>query len=281
MKLRVLILFLSLAPAVSKINCLTDSAVGQSLSSGSGHATGVSEELQSGAVVEAVDPNLEGDRAGVREGDILLSWSQGENRGEIHSPFDLSWTETEWKCKGPVTVQGRRGKAERIWVLGSGKWGIQTRPNLSANFLPIYKRGDDLAHKGKLGKAMALWGNSSGGAHSSRSGSPNSLLHIWLLFHAGRVLADAQQWMEADIAYQTAMQQAEEAGPVVAAQIVESWGEAFEKRNAWDEAEKRYQQAIVENRKISNDNLSLVVNLNSLGIVAFVRGDLVSRPVED
>src|SRR5947209_19919576 len=45
--------------------------------------------VQPGVVVEQVAKSSEGEKAGLKEGDILLVWNQGGLEAEIKSPIDL------------------------------------------------------------------------------------------------------------------------------------------------------------------------------------------------
>jgi len=50
-------------------------------------------QLKPGIVVEEVTKNSEGEKAGLQQNDILLTWSRGDAKGEIKSQFDLSGIE--------------------------------------------------------------------------------------------------------------------------------------------------------------------------------------------
>src|SRR5579859_6855388 len=93
----------------------------------------VSEELNPGIVVEEVKKNSEGERAGLREGDILLSWRRGDAKGVFESPFDLYTIAIEQAAYGEVTLEGIRGMEKRHWLLGWNIWGIEGRPNFTTS----------------------------------------------------------------------------------------------------------------------------------------------------
>ena len=61
-----------------------------------------------GIVVEDVAKSSEGEKAGLRPGDVLLSWSRGEAHGEIHTPFDLAEAEAEAARAAAVAPQASR-----------------------------------------------------------------------------------------------------------------------------------------------------------------------------
>src|SRR5260370_8963987 len=100
-----------------------------------------SADYKPGAVVDQVAPNSEGEKAGLKEGDIFLRWVRGNAKGEIESPFDLSLIEIEQAPRGSVTLEGLRGAEKRAWVLAPADWGLKTRPNLTPNLLSLYTEG--------------------------------------------------------------------------------------------------------------------------------------------
>jgi S1-C subfamily serine protease len=82
-------------------------------------AAGSCTELKPGVVVESVGKNSEAEKAGLAEGDVILSWNRGELNGEIRSPFDLAEAEIE---QGPRSQVGLRGHAQQP-RFGPGRWG--------------------------------------------------------------------------------------------------------------------------------------------------------------
>src|SRR5438874_105889 len=112
-----------------------------------------SEQHRSGIIVETVAKNSEGERAGLRERDVILNWTRGDARGQIDSPFDLPDLEVEQAPQGTVTLQGLRDNEARSWTLGQTSWGVRARPSLPEALRPIYRDAEDLAKAGKLTEA--------------------------------------------------------------------------------------------------------------------------------
>src|SRR5260370_42561945 len=82
-----------------------------------------SRVLERGVTVESVVKGTQADRLGIRPGDILLSWSRGNEKGAIDSPFVVAYVSIEQASRGFVTVHGLSGTQNRRWVFGSDAWG--------------------------------------------------------------------------------------------------------------------------------------------------------------
>src|SRR5579872_3093142 len=85
--------------------------------------------LKPGVVVESIEKNFDGDKAGLQPGDLLLRWSRGDAHGDLFSPFDLTQVQTEQSQSGPVTIEGFRGAEKKTWSLVQNQWRIKTRPD--------------------------------------------------------------------------------------------------------------------------------------------------------
>jgi|SRR5579859_1763614 len=227
------------------------------------------EELNPGAVVEKIAKNSQAEKTGIQEGDLLLHWVRGDAKGEIESPFDLSQVETEQAPRGAVTLEGLRGTEKQSWTLGPSSWGITARPDFSDSLLASYRAGQDLAKADKLKEAAERWQQASKQIDNSQP----AWLRVWFLSHPADLFAGTNQWQEAGNSYQDAVQ-AGAAGPAISAQLLRSLAFTYQKRNDWANAEKYYQQAITESRKLNPESLTIGAILNELGRIADFRGDL-------
>jgi CHAT domain-containing protein/Tfp pilus assembly protein PilF len=122
-----------------------------------------------------------------------------------------------------------------------------------------------LAEQGNLGGAAQVW-------EALADQNLGLSLQTWLLFSAADLYGDSRQWERADVYYQRAV--ASSTKPKILAQVLKAWGETFWRRNRWDEAEERFQSALLEAGKSGSDTLVVARCLNSLGSVALNRGDL-------
>lgn len=227
-------------------------------------------EPREGAVVEAVAKGLAADRAGFQEGDVILSWTRGDSKGDVESPFDVSAVDIEQALHGNVTFAGFRGPEKHTWTLGPDKWGLETRPVLIEPILSIYQEGEELAKARKLAEAAGRWRLA---AETARSLQP-SLLAPWLLSRAGGLLAEAQLWKEADLAYKEALDLSQDKGAWIASQLLEQWAKAFERRHDWSAAERCHLQALEERRKLNPESLAVAESLMSLAENAWHREDM-------
>jgi len=226
-----------------------------------------------GVVVEKVTHNGEAETAGLQEGDILLSWSRGDSKGEIQSPFDIMDVETEQGGLGGVRLEGRRGTERQTWSLGPGSWGLTARPNFSEPLLSSYLQSQKRANSDESAEIIeATKGWRDLAKQSSTATVP--WLATWLRFHNGEVLQTAKLWKEADEAYQSAIQDASAASAVAGAQILKAWANTYQQRNDWANAEKYLQQSMMKVEKTGSGRLLIGTDLNTLGTISWRRGDL-------
>lgn len=136
--------------------------------------------------------------------------------------------------------------------------------------LSIYEEGQELAKSGKLMQAVERWRLAAAAAQKSQP----AWLAAWFSYHAGRSLAEAQQWKEADAAYQAAAQLASGTDSATRALILQEWAATFRQRNDWTNAERYYRQALTENQESGAETLTTAEYQNSLGAFNRQRGDL-------
>jgi CHAT domain-containing protein len=230
-------------------------------------------EITPGVVVEEVVPYSEGEKAGLRAEDILLRWVRGYSHGEIQSPFDLSWTEIEEAPQGIVKLEGLRGTEKQVWSLGPAGWGLTARPNFTGQLSSAYLEAQELAKSNnadEIMRASARWKDLADQYQVSQA----RWLPAWLLFHAAESLKKARQWKEADDFYQSAVQHAEGAGPVIEGQLLRAWAKAHEQRNDWANAEEYFEQSMAKIESSGKGKLAIAVNLNALGTILWQRGQL-------
>jgi len=231
-----------------------------------------------GVVVEKVSPGSAADAAGIRPGDLVVTWFREASppanpepaRGELGSPFDLADVELEQAPRGPVTLSGTRGQEALSWTLPPGPWGLEVRPLLVRELLSLYEEGRELVEAGRPGEGVEQWRQT---ARSAREGS-DGLSAAWLLLRTGLALAEAGNVPDADAAFVDARAQATGAGlDRVAAEIAWRRGEMFRSRRSWDQARESYEQALTFARGHRPSDLGSARGLVGLGAVAEGRSE--------
>jgi CHAT domain-containing protein/Tfp pilus assembly protein PilF len=225
-------------------------------------------DLKPGIVVESVAKNSEAEKAGLVEGDVLLTWKRGDLKGEIRSPFDLSEIEIEQEPRGQVTLEGTRGEAKETWAIGPDKWGLGTRPNLPDSLLTLYQDSQHLAKAGKLAEAAQRWRTSA-----DEGGLRCSWLSSWLLSHAAEMFAGSQQWGKSDALYEEAIQRSENLGPNIKGQLLQAQVGTFQQRSDWPDVVKYGKQALAQSQQAPVESLALARRLNALGVATFRLSD--------
>jgi CHAT domain-containing protein/Tfp pilus assembly protein PilF len=228
-------------------------------------------DVGQGVVVDSVKKSSEGEKAGLQPGDILLHWTRDAAKGEIASPFDLSWVEIEQAPRGSVSVEGFRGAEKRVWSLGQASWGIDARPNLSGDLLATYLEGQKLATAGKPSDAVKVW--RSAVDKMTITGSQRELA-TWFLSHGAESLTTAKQWKEADAAFQEAVDKIAGAGSLAEAQALRGWCVAFRERRDWADALKHCQEAAAQSANRWPESLITADTLGHVASMLYVRGDL-------
>jgi len=233
---------------------------------GSCFASGVAH----GLVVERVDKDSEGLKAGLMEGDVILSWTRGEMNGDMGSPFDLSEIETEQEPRGQVTLVGTRRGREQKWVLGPDDWRIHARPTLPAALLASYTTGQQLAGAGKLSDATNSWRAAADESQKYQC----SWLAPWFLFHAADAFGDAGKWGDSGDLYQESLSRAPGIGTQVRLQILKALAGARKNQTDLANAVKFAQQAQAEFQTPETPNLTLASIVTLAGNIEEDRGEL-------
>jgi CHAT domain-containing protein/Tfp pilus assembly protein PilF len=215
--------------------------------------------------VEECAKSFDGERAGIRPGDVIFAWSRDTEQGEIGSPFDLSNIETEQAPRGNVTLRGLRGGESVSWTMGANSWRIRARPRLPEAILAVFAEARRLAESGKREEAADRWLQTANSAASAES----PWLRPWLMLQAATEWANARKWNESDKAFQLAIEQAPGAGKTVEVQIWMARAARFEQRGDLKSAEGVYQNALSVDPA---DNLTRAGIWNRLGILAAQTG---------
>ncbi len=244
------------------------------------HNLGLASEDSStaGVVIESVAPSSPGEAAGLRPGDVILSWScpasppafLQPSSGTVRSPYDLLPLDIEEAPRRGVTLRGKRGKDDLAWTLTNAEWGFEARPILSRDLLVLYTEGQAHIEAGDLTAAERSWRSA---AESARNNG-DSRRAAWFLNQLATTFAEAGKWPETDALYGEALALLEREPDLPAmAHLLRQWGDIFQRRASWDAAVERFQKALGFDRMTAPKSLAEARTLSKLGVTAAKRGD--------
>jgi CHAT domain-containing protein/tetratricopeptide (TPR) repeat protein len=213
----------------------------------------VNQQVLPGVVVEKVGKESGGEKAGLREGDVLLSWSRDDVQGKIESPFDFSYVAVEQQPRGIVTIEGLRNGKKQHWILGPNILDTTVRPNFSGELSAIYLKSNALAKRDDVMQATLLWGQAT--RHLQR-GNP-LWLRCWALEHTARLFGNARQWTQADISYKRAIQAATGLNPSILRRLFSELASAESSNRDLISAEKHLLLAVKEAQKLGDENMEV------------------------
>jgi CHAT domain-containing protein/Tfp pilus assembly protein PilF len=226
--------------------------------------------VEPGVVVEEVEAGREGDKAGLKVGDVILGWSRGDAAGKIESPFDYMWVDIEQRPRSEVTLDGLRGKQKMSWTLSTGEWGITAGPIFTGKLQNTYKRTRELATTDHKSGAAKFW---------LKSGPPLPKipwLPAWSQFYAAKLFREVDEFDLADDAYRQAVGFSDDAGVVAKSRILNSWGGMYCRRSDMVKAAKLFRASVDVLGDNLSDSLMKAFYLSDLGAALAVESDFDS-----
>jgi CHAT domain-containing protein/tetratricopeptide (TPR) repeat protein len=176
-----------------------------------------------GVVVESVDVGSPPGKAGIRSGDVLLSWERAANppsnpapaRGDLATPMDLEEVCIEESDRGNLTILGLRNSQRLAFQIPAGIWDVfdllpfrsvrlTVRPRLEGRALGDYLAGLRQVDDNHVEQGAALWRPL---AIQWLRPKPSANA-VWLWFRLGTSLADAHSYESAQEAFQVALSNA-------------------------------------------------------------------------
>ncbi len=185
----------------------------------------------SGVVVEAVGEGSEGEKAGIRPGDILIAWKRPPNppanpagaSGIFRTPFDVLRVNTEDAQRADtLTLELKRDGARLSASVSPYDWLIDTRPAFSGRRLALYDEGRRLVESGEREEGCARWRDLA----DALAAAGDRVESAWVWRTIGRQRASSGPIDEGTKALDRAIAQARAAGRV-----------DVEARLLWDQAE--------------------------------------------
>ncbi len=238
-------------------------------------------------VTERVQPGSAAARAGVRSGDVLLSWRREglpSPRSEFRIPSDITRVEIEEGPRGAIHVVGLRDNGVRIFELPQGAWGLTTRASDGGDGED--GRGHDAdwwqnaAKHDAAGSALLSQGQAVRAAAEFRKGldaaarhAPDSLLVAHFLERAGAAAESAENPAEARDFYTRALIIRQRTAPESAA-IAASLGALGRVVSRNESAEDLLARSLALWEDLAPDSLEVASASNDLGAFLFQQGDV-------
>ena len=228
-----------------------------------------------GVVVEEVGKGSSGEKAGIKPGDVLVSWEsigstpadQKAARGRLASWFDFNEMGIEQLPRGAVRIEGLRDKASVSFEVNPGEWNTRGRCEMPANVLDRYLRARSLLDSKLPDDAGRLFRE----AWQLSAAREDRQTATFLAMRGALLLTDARAFTPATSAADFAIQ---EASPTYKAQVLVALHIVFLAQNDYNRAESLLQEAVRLFQQAGSESLSLGNAFHGLGNVARARGDL-------
>lgn len=225
------------------------------------------ESCAAGVVIETITSGSAAEKAGLAAGDKILAWEQAGRREEIASPFAWLSAETEAAPRGAVVVDGMRGSEPRQWTIPWDSWGIEIRPQLPDNLLPLYSESEKLAGNKRAADAASRL------RKVAESNAVCAPVRAWMWMRAGEVLEDAKLNREANGLFDRSLSEAPAGRNLLRAQLLRLWAGKVLAEGDGGGAAKFYQQALEALPEETAQTLEAAKDLAGLGRSAEDRGD--------
>jgi CHAT domain-containing protein/Tfp pilus assembly protein PilF len=244
-----------------------------------------------GVEVESLGPQSTGAQAGLRPGDVLLSWHRraappanpGEAEGNLASCADVAEVESEEAPRGPVEMRVQRGGAVSTVRIPAGEWQLGVRPRVAAapeiSACAAYTRARRATREGRrLGDALQWFQEARGWAHRAR----RTRFEALILQERSEASLRQEDFttMETDLRESLRLLRQAAPGSLMEAAAWHLLGRMERRRAAFAASEPDLRRALELRTRLAPDSLERAATLNNLGIIAMALGDLArSRPL--
>ncbi len=227
-----------------------------------------SAEAPGGVVVARVAPGSAAERNGLRPGDRLLRWQQGDAGGTFDSPFDVLEVELERAPRGEVHLSGLRESVPLAVALFPDHWGLEVRPPLPDEVLAIYEGARrDLTGEDAEAALADLLGLAE---HASVSAALEA--RLWVAWETVRAGIDAGRLEGARAAALRGAREAREHDRrEIEAQFLTELARALEEWGRLDEALSLLTEALAIRRALAPQGLAVATTLTRRSRVALAQ----------
>jgi len=214
-------------------------------------------------IVETVEAEGVGARAGIQRGDQLLSYAEQP----LLSPAMLQALEENTFGVRSVTIQAERAGQALEFVVPSATLGLSTRRFLPSALLPHYEAARTAFLAGMYADAAKQWINLAEQTEEAEA-------KAWLLGWAGGAWQKEAKWDQAIGVYTRAWEQLQGgADTATQSQTATALGRCHQNRSEWKEASAWYERAGQTDAQQGRERWQ-AGSLNNLGAVAWQQGDL-------
>ncbi|MFL6234429.1 MAG: tetratricopeptide repeat protein, partial [Thermoanaerobaculia bacterium] len=223
-----------------------------------------------GVVVEEVSTGSALEKAGLRPGDLLLTWERAPDppanpegdKGEIQTVFDWLWVQTEQAPRGTVRLHGERdGVATSFEIQKGPEWDAEMRPRMAADLLQMYLEGRRRVEAGDVEGGVALWDQLV--QRAELQASPG--LRSWVLLQASEAWAKGRQRDKAQSALRASLAEAQDAQTQVA--VWEALGKSYKQASEMTRAENSLRSALKIGETAWGESLQIAGTLTKLADV--------------
>jgi CHAT domain-containing protein/tetratricopeptide (TPR) repeat protein len=233
-------------------------------------STSASAQVKPGVVVERVEKDSPGERAGLKEGDLLLAWSRGEAGGKIESPFDVLEIAIEQEGRGKITLVGSSNNRPKEWNVDPDRWGLKVRPRIPQELAQVYKQSQALRRAGRFtDQARVLRA-----AVIRHDRAMPAWAYLWLLAQAAEAFEKAHQWSLADETYQQAIERAEGRSLAIRGQLLLAWTKLSQRRSHPCNESAQYVAFISQSEESGAESLTAAALLSGLASSCRLSSDL-------
>ncbi|MFL6260012.1 MAG: tetratricopeptide repeat protein [Thermoanaerobaculia bacterium] len=230
-----------------------------------------------GVVVEEVSTGSALEKAGLRPGDLLLTWERAPDppanpegdKGEIQTVFDWLWVQTEQAPRGTVRLHGERdGVATSFEIQKGPEWDAEMRPRMAADLLQMYTEGRRQVEAGDVEGGVALWNQLA--QRAEPQAAPG--LRSWVLLQAGEAWAKGGQGAKARSTLQAALAAAQD--PQTRVAVGMALGESYRFANEMRRAEESFRAALEVGEAAWGESLQVARTTAKLGTILLLQNRL-------